>query len=554
MNDIITKIEIDSFRSIRHEEVKVGNINVFSGLNDVGKSNVLKAVNLFFTGQTDFGSFYNFEVDYSKVSLAAAQRSSKKKQQVKIKIHFKTPKSFKSLQGENVWVERIFDRYGRMVENTSLNDAKKRASVTRFINSIQYFYIPALKGPDVLRYILGEVGKRQLVSDKDIQQLNDQVNNSIKDLTNILTGSAIKNETRFELPVLVEDFWQKLNINTRYDEFSELDKKINPSKKGQRASLKKENFQIPLQLRGDGVKSKFIPPLLQWIQKHESNKFYIWGIDEPENSLEFKKAQEVANLYYSEYAKETQLFLTSHSLAFIFADSKNVSVLRCYKGEYGETKFEDFNNLFKKRNKLNLADEIGALEIQKEVYKDWKIKDEQIENLKNEIQKHTKPLIITEGKNVKHIKKALSVLDDKILQKMDILTGAESKTGRDQLKTVFEVMCQRSNGHKIIFVWDCDAMNKVKPLKESTTVFKFCFEKNTANNKVKKGIENLYPENIFTKDCYETKEETDDYGAKKIIQEINKDKVLVKVENNTTKDFFINFNPLVSKLQTILKK
>jgi AAA15 family ATPase/GTPase len=551
---MISKIEIDSFRSIWKEILEVDSINVFSGLNDVGKSNVLKAINLFFNGQTDFGVLYNFDIDYSKVSLAAAQRSNKKKQQIKVKIYFKIPPSFKSLQGEDVWVERIFDRYGRMTENTSIDDAKKRSLITRFVNSIQYFYIPALKGPDVLRYILGEVGKRQLVSDKDIQQLNDKVNDSIEDLTKILTDSAIKNETRFELPVLVEDFWQKLNINTRYDEFSELDEKINPSRKGRRDSLKKESFQVPLQLRGDGVKSKFIPPLLQWIQRHEANKFYVWGIDEPENSLEFKKAQEVADLYYTEYTKNTQLFLTSHSLAFIFTDNQNVSVIRCYKGDYGETKFESFNNLFKISNKLDLADEIGALEIQKEAYSEWKMKDKQVENLKNEIQKHVKPLIITEGNNIEHIRQAINILDKNILDSIDILTGAESKTGRDQIKTVFEIMSQRKNGHKIIFVWDCDAKDKIEPLIESSTVFKFCFKKNSSNNKVKKGIENLYSENIFTDDCYNNREEIDDYGARKINQEFDKNKFLRKIKDKTDKDTFRNFKPFISKLKTIIKK
>jgi predicted ATPase len=242
MNNIISRIEIDSFRSVWRETLISGNINVFSGLNDVGKSNVLKAINLFFNTQTDFGVTYDFNVDYSKISFAAAQRLNKKKQQVKIKIYFNVPSSFRSLQGGNMWVERIFDRFGNMTENTSVDDAKKKAILTRFVNSVQYYYIPALKGPDVLKFILGEVGRRQLVSDKDIQQLNKLINDNIADLSEILIGSSISNETKFELPILVEDFWQRLNINTEYDEFKELDTKINPSKKGKRDDLKKEYF------------------------------------------------------------------------------------------------------------------------------------------------------------------------------------------------------------------------------------------------------------------------------------------------------------------------
>lgn len=496
MNNIITKIEIDSFRSIWKGILKIDNINVFSGLNDVGKSNVLKAINLFFNNQTDFGTTYNFIIDYSKVSLAAAQRSNKKKQQVKIKIYFKVPTSFKSLQGEEVWVERIFDRFGKITENTSINDAKKKASITRLVNNIQYFYIPALKGPDVLRYILGEVGRRKLVSDKDIQNLNEQINQNIADLSAILSGSSINNETKFELPVLdVEDFWQKLNINTNYDEFTVLDTEINPSKKGKKDDLKKEYFQIPLQLRGDGVKSKFIPPLLQWIQKHEPKKFYIWGIDEPENSLEFKKAQEVADLYYSEYAKNTQLFLTSHSLAFIFAKNDDVSVIRCYKGIYGETIFENLDNLFKKNNKLNLADEIGALEIQKEVYEEWKKKDNEIKKLNEKIDAITKPIIFVEGHyDEDYFNKTLEVFNKVSSFPAEIKSigykdnnGSRIFTGKDNMEKAEKFLIAQPPKHKVILLYDVECG---KQISNSGNLTVYCPSK-FSGAKYKTGIEHL---------------------------------------------------------------
>lgn len=46
----IKKIEIRNFRSIRNILINVDNYNTFVGLNDVGKSNLLKALNLFFNG------------------------------------------------------------------------------------------------------------------------------------------------------------------------------------------------------------------------------------------------------------------------------------------------------------------------------------------------------------------------------------------------------------------------------------------------------------------------------------------------------------------------
>lgn len=46
----IKSIRIKNFRSIRNEFFSVENMNIFVGMNDVGKSNVLKALNLFFNG------------------------------------------------------------------------------------------------------------------------------------------------------------------------------------------------------------------------------------------------------------------------------------------------------------------------------------------------------------------------------------------------------------------------------------------------------------------------------------------------------------------------
>jgi len=100
MNDLITKIEIISFRSIEKISIPVKEINIFSGSNDIGKSNILKAINLFFNNQTDFLKPLKFEDDYNKVSRAKAQRSTKMKQLIKIRIYLKPPPSYKTLSGE----------------------------------------------------------------------------------------------------------------------------------------------------------------------------------------------------------------------------------------------------------------------------------------------------------------------------------------------------------------------------------------------------------------------------------------------------------------------
>lgn len=57
----ISSIQIKNFRSIRNVLIKATEFNILVGTNDVGKSNVLKALNLFFNGQTDYNKAFSFQ-------------------------------------------------------------------------------------------------------------------------------------------------------------------------------------------------------------------------------------------------------------------------------------------------------------------------------------------------------------------------------------------------------------------------------------------------------------------------------------------------------------
>ena len=63
---MIERIEIQYFRSIYKVLIsKTQRLNVFTGKNDVGKSNVLKALNLFFNNCVQSDGDYTFENNYN---------------------------------------------------------------------------------------------------------------------------------------------------------------------------------------------------------------------------------------------------------------------------------------------------------------------------------------------------------------------------------------------------------------------------------------------------------------------------------------------------------
>lgn len=311
MNKIIKQVDISGFRSVDSGKILASDVNIFSGANDSGKSNILRALNLFFNSQADFQKPLKFSDDYNKVSFAKATMAAKMKQQIKVRVYFNIPRSYESLASEKeVYLERIFDRYGNRTEKYSSDE--KRAQITKLVNKINYIYIPALKGETVLEHLLALIGEYQLINPDSIEVLNQQISTKTGDLSDLLNTSKISIGTTFGLPVFLSDFWQKLSVETTFDNYEHVSATVK-SKSDPQKKLNPAQFKIPLLFRGDGIKSKYIPPLLLWLNEKNKSRIYVWGIDEPENSLEFKLADELANLYFNDYGLKTQIFLTSHS-------------------------------------------------------------------------------------------------------------------------------------------------------------------------------------------------------------------------------------------------
>ena len=89
----IKGISIKYFRSIANMNISVDRLNLLVGLNDVGKSNVLKALNLFFKNETDYNEEFSFEKDFSKLF----PKNSKKAKEITIIISL----NYSPLCGEN---------------------------------------------------------------------------------------------------------------------------------------------------------------------------------------------------------------------------------------------------------------------------------------------------------------------------------------------------------------------------------------------------------------------------------------------------------------------
>ena len=158
--NLIKEINIKYFRSIYNIRLKdLDDCIIFSGKNDVGKSNVLKAINLFFNNQTDWLVPFNFYNDFNFKRLSEVRDESiKGKQFIQIEIKFRRGAHFTNTLPAEFSVKRTWDRnssqpkqsddLNREMSQGKINNSNIKIiqrSLTQFLNKIKFEYVPAIK-------------------------------------------------------------------------------------------------------------------------------------------------------------------------------------------------------------------------------------------------------------------------------------------------------------------------------------------------------------------------------------------------------------------------
>lgn len=176
----------------------------------------------------------------------------------------------------------------------------------------------------------------------------------------------------------------------------------------------------------------------------------------------------------------------------------------------------------------------------------------QLDSIKEKINISNTLQIVSEGKNIEHIRKAIQIIDNRLIDKVNLISGAEDKSGSQQLKNAFEVMKNGTYKSKFLFIWDCDAFSLIEKVQETNDFKKYCFENNIKNTIAKKGIENLYQQSLFSEDVYETQVYNKDYGNTITEKAFNKQKFLEKIIGINDSDNFINYFPLIEKIRQLI--
>ena len=391
---LIKKIEINYLRSLYSATLAdIGDLNILFGKNDSGKSNVLRALNLFFNDEIEADRCFDFELDLSDLRKQEA-REAKGKQFLWMRITFNVGKNYRKSLGTEFSVKRQWNRDGDLSTTFFLQKGREghQARASRYLNSIGFTYIPAIKDLEVYADLIERVYGAASQTAKLIEATSafigviDQQTSTLSHQLTSLFGS----HTTLSPPTEMQRLFRSLDF----------------AHGEERHSL--------LRQKGDGIKARHIPELLRFINQNESKtRLHLWGFEEPENSLDLAAAEAEASRFSEFSARDdTQIFVTSHSPAFYLADAdEQVKVKRYFitKQKRDIEKYILPKNATTKIDTLEQAEEhmqdagllqlpfvIRNLKYHKEIISQNKII---IDSLKTELSELSRPTLFVEGKH-----------------------------------------------------------------------------------------------------------------------------------------------------------
>lgn len=387
---IINKVEINYFRSVYSATLKENSdINILTGSNDAGKSNVLKALNIFFNNETEPHKEFDFLTDLNRDRELEA-RAAKGRMTIWIKITFNNFLKWKSLP-DKFSIKRTWNRYDSSPVDTVDEDIPA-TTLGRFLTKLQFHYVPAIRSREIFSDLLADLHDT-LMQDESagLRNSSDALVTDLQKLTTQMSKSIlthVKLDSRIDLPESLQDLFRALNFLTKFG-----------------------SHEIPLILRGDGIQSRHLPFILAYIAE-KSNKYHIWGYEEPENSLELSKAFEMAADFKNQFSQNNQIFLTTHSPAFYDLSGDTVAkwhVESLTKDDFTSTALTPLTTTHDVDKTMGLLSVITPR--LKSVYEQTQVLQQQLSLMTQTLSESTSPVVYVEGvTDVEILRRAKEVL------------------------------------------------------------------------------------------------------------------------------------------------
>lgn len=342
----IAGARIKNYRTIKNEiAFDVPKLVSIVGPNNSGKSNIARALEIFFSGRThnkyDPKTDIPFGLQKEKTSITVTFRVDDEKEWDKNfielhdqlrNLHPNPPDKDKVISLNLYFNERkpVYQFFGNIKRPT---DGAKNAQYSRIQTDLldlifehfKVYYVPSAKS---FSDIFVEFIFPELKSD-----INPTVVSVVPDVNKILAQTS-GDINGFLSNAGLTDI--TTNISISESSVDSLVSKID--------FMIADNISTELSRKGTGIQATAIFAALRWIdeRKHASGKEVLWIIEEPESYLHPELTRTVNHLI-SNLATRSTVLITTHSLAFV---PKTVEhILGCEKssGNTSVNKFGNFN-------------------------------------------------------------------------------------------------------------------------------------------------------------------------------------------------------------------
>lgn len=334
----IKEIEIENFRSIIEKPmvIKPSEYNVIVGPNNSGKSNILRALDLFFNTTIERRPF-SPEDDFPKYSGLSPRAVTKitvefeydPKRENKIvnalnELESETGMKQSRLDNNRLRLRLTYTRKGnktwQFIGKAGVRNIKPELIdkvVDATLSSVRFKYLPV--GRNVSETIQKEISQELVqtifsgwsgTSTKVKQEINEAIDNLFNKLNPQLTGTS--QSITSEISNAFEEI-KHLELQLPFDDLESMLPILIP--------VVTDSYQTPLSMKGSGIQTSSLIFFLKYLsdnrpQRYNSTVTYIWAIEEPESFLHPKKQRELSNVL-KKFSHDVQTFITTHSAHFV---------------------------------------------------------------------------------------------------------------------------------------------------------------------------------------------------------------------------------------------
>lgn len=336
----ISSVRISGFRSIRSLHIEhLGDFTVLAGLNNSGKSNVLRALNLFFNGEVEPGRPLDLGNDFH-----APSKKKKLKQRIRVDVAFTLPSQFRfrqSLGGVeqalggrqfSIGKEWTFGTAGPAVylnrSVASLSDAQSRL-IQQFLDLVHFRYIPNRVLP--VEIVRAESTNLQALLQRRLslsRESSQDVFNRLGEVAQNVFQNVAREVTR-RVPQI-----SSVSLKTP-DSLAEV-------LLGFALNVVDDGGELADEMQGSGLQSFLMLTMLHLIDTDFGGSFgwrqsAVWAVEEPESSMHFGLERQTASfLRHVSQAESSrlQIISTTHSEAMMQFATTHAFVTK----ENGETR------------------------------------------------------------------------------------------------------------------------------------------------------------------------------------------------------------------------